>query len=544
MSDCCDQPVIGPGSLGGGGGGVDRTIFLTRTLPVAVNDFVNIGSFIDASALLNDNFVLDLQIVVSGSSFSAAARYMIATSADTVADTWLEVKPLCLDADPNGNIYSLELKKAALDETLYLRLRRLSGSTDAGQARVTIFYDGQTGFVADSGTGTDTGAAGEFGPAVITQRDNMLLVGAQSIINGEPLLVVVGDREAVPQDWDNAQIQIRGIADNQADRLVIGLNNSGPVYDPVGVFQAGKSGIGWYPIMLNPRGGRVSIGIPGGESLYGDQPTAVLDVGQSDSNRPSLRLRVGTEPATENKLEGVIWFDAVGLRAFVKSETITLADNNKALQVNKFESNVETTVITADDTPTDISANWDEQESSTVKIVLDTMLDYSSESGNFTLADTVTGSISGATGVITDIDDLGTTGTLTVELPSTIVNNFQAGELITGAISGSATLDKIYGEARYDGVNPATVRVSGSLELDPVTTGTSEWAVLVAVDGTVDRPGVPVQIGADAKASVAFDVIVPQISVVSTISLMVERTAGTGDIVVPSARWNIAEIKR
>lgn len=63
-------------------------------------------------------------------------------------------------------------------------------------------------------------------------------------------------------------------------------------------------------------------------------------------------------------------------------------------------------------------------------------LDYNTQTANFTVGSVVTGGTSGATATILEDADAGTSGTLTL---GNIVGTFQNGEIITDAVTGSAT---------------------------------------------------------------------------------------------------------
>jgi hypothetical protein len=65
-------------------------------------------------------------------------------------------------------------------------------------------------------------------------------------------------------------------------------------------------------------------------------------------------------------------------------------------------------------------------------------LAYDAQSGNFTVGLTVTGGTSGATGVIVNDADAGTTGALTLR---DVSGDFQNNETITDSGSGSATVN-------------------------------------------------------------------------------------------------------
>lgn len=68
-------------------------------------------------------------------------------------------------------------------------------------------------------------------------------------------------------------------------------------------------------------------------------------------------------------------------------------------------------------------------------------LDYTAETGTFTVGQTLTGGTSGATGTITNVIDAGTTGTLWFDNAAGLP--FQNGETITDTATGSATADGV-----------------------------------------------------------------------------------------------------
>ena len=71
---------------------------------------------------------------------------------------------------------------------------------------------------------------------------------------------------------------------------------------------------------------------------------------------------------------------------------------------------------------------------------IDTQIDYASQTGNFTVGKVITGSTSGATGVITADNDLGTSGTLTL---TSVSGTFVTGETITDPSGGSAKANSL-----------------------------------------------------------------------------------------------------
>lgn len=103
-------------------------------------------------------------------------------------------------------------------------------------------------------------------------------------------------------NWVSSQIILRDSTDTD-NLFTIGFDN---VKD-VGVLQVGMVGVGWYDLILNPRGGKVGIGV----GQTGDA-TAFLDVPASTTATPSMRIRSGTAPTSPNS--GDIWADTQGLK--------------------------------------------------------------------------------------------------------------------------------------------------------------------------------------------------------------------------------------
>lgn len=99
---------------------------LTRTLPTAVNDCVDIGTF----SLLNGSYNLDIALSVNASGFTRLKRYtLVAQWGATGTDTWMVAAPLVDAGHVSSQNFQLEVNMAAAD--LQLRVRRLNGSISA-----------------------------------------------------------------------------------------------------------------------------------------------------------------------------------------------------------------------------------------------------------------------------------------------------------------------------------------------------------------------------------------------------------------------------
>jgi len=99
---------------------------LTRTLPTAVNDCVDIGTF----SLLHGSYNLDIALSVNVSGFTRVKRYtLVAQWGATSTDTWMVAAPLVDAGHVSSQNFQLEVNMAAAD--LQLRVRRLNGSISA-----------------------------------------------------------------------------------------------------------------------------------------------------------------------------------------------------------------------------------------------------------------------------------------------------------------------------------------------------------------------------------------------------------------------------
>jgi hypothetical protein len=126
------------------------------------------------------------------------------------------------------------------------------------------------------------------------------------------------------------------------------------------------------------------------------------------------------------------YFINVNPESYITNSTIkTIADTDTyALPSDYRESKVSGTGIFKTDTGTAYTA-----------------LNYDAEVGAFTVGNTVTGGTSGATGVISSINDYGTTGTLTL---TGVSGTFQDNENITDTGTGDATVNGSPESFEYD----------------------------------------------------------------------------------------------
>ena len=110
------------------------------------------------------------------------------------------------------------------------------------------------------------------------------------------------------------------------------------------------------------------------------------------------------------------------------------------------------------------------------------LLDFNTQTGNFTIGLVVTGGTSGAFGTIVSQSDIGTTGTL--ELIN-LSGDFSAGEIITDTFEGSAKADaEQYGiEVHCD--------ISNGSDLDSATPLLIEGNPITVYESVFDNAGTP-----------------------------------------------------
>ncbi|MEO8149474.1 MAG: hypothetical protein ABI723_17675, partial [Bacteroidia bacterium] len=138
-----------------------RTYGLTRSVPVTVNDAVDIGSF----AFSYGGGYLDISIVVASSGFSVSKYYALPIKYAQTSNTWVTVTPTSNTGAFSSNDFDLDYNVNA--GTASLRIRRSSGST-AGTAYITIKHQGVVSdlFTASNIVNTVTAPATTTNPPV------------------------------------------------------------------------------------------------------------------------------------------------------------------------------------------------------------------------------------------------------------------------------------------------------------------------------------------------------------------------------------------
>lgn len=131
--------------------GSAKFISLTRTIPVVVNDVVQIGSF----AFTNGAGDLSISIIIPSSGFSVAKKYHI-SSKYGFATSWSIVLP-DHDTGAYGGVHDVQLEAVQTAGTLSLRIRRSAG-TVAGTAYITIIDNGASTSSFTPSTATSTEA--------------------------------------------------------------------------------------------------------------------------------------------------------------------------------------------------------------------------------------------------------------------------------------------------------------------------------------------------------------------------------------------------
>lgn len=125
---------------------------VTRTLPVTVNDTVDIGSF----TLTNGAATFDVSVTVASSGFSVSKNYSIPVQFNQTSGQWYSVMPTRSTNNHNGNDLALEINVNSA--TMSLRIRRIGGST-AGTAYITMLQQGVSNDTFTASTTTTTNAA-------------------------------------------------------------------------------------------------------------------------------------------------------------------------------------------------------------------------------------------------------------------------------------------------------------------------------------------------------------------------------------------------
>lgn len=151
-----------------------RSIFLTRDLPTVVDDIIEIGNF----KLAEDAHNLDISVTVSEVNFSVAKRFII-VSQQSINSDWEEVLPITHTGGDAGENFTLDAKQDDAAATLFLRLRRVAGST-AGKANIHLFQRGllEEVFNETAGTASVTAPTTFLETTVLTQVRGDAAVGS------------------------------------------------------------------------------------------------------------------------------------------------------------------------------------------------------------------------------------------------------------------------------------------------------------------------------------------------------------------------------
>ncbi|MGH7238546.1 MAG: hypothetical protein ACREHG_00615, partial [Candidatus Saccharimonadales bacterium] len=146
---------------------------LTRTLPNAVNDEVDVGSF----SVNAGGRTLDISVVVSDSGFSVAKDYIVPVQYGNTG--WLTVLPNNDTGAYGPNDFALDVNVSA--STMQLRLRRTSGSTN-GVAHVTITKKGSSAdtFTSSSATSSVAAPTGYYQANALTQINGNVGIGTSA----------------------------------------------------------------------------------------------------------------------------------------------------------------------------------------------------------------------------------------------------------------------------------------------------------------------------------------------------------------------------
>ncbi|MEE9367034.1 MAG: hypothetical protein V3W44_10130 [Dehalococcoidales bacterium] len=154
-----------------------RNYIETRTLPIVIDDFVEIAVF----GLTFSGFNLDLAVTVSSTNFSVAKRYLVTVQFDGGADGVFEtLLPISNTGAFGGNDFDVELAWASA-HTATFRIRRTVG-TMAGTATIHMQQRGSpaTTFTALTGTGSTTAPANIWESTPLTQINGAVGVGLPS----------------------------------------------------------------------------------------------------------------------------------------------------------------------------------------------------------------------------------------------------------------------------------------------------------------------------------------------------------------------------
>jgi hypothetical protein len=150
-----------------------QSYYLTRTLPVVVNDCVAIGGFTGSNGAYN----LRISITVSASAFSIAQTYVVTGFYGATGGAWQVVQEESGTGPFSGQDVQLELAHST--SGLSLRIRRLSGTT-VGDATIHITNLGliNTAFTEDATVSTPPVVTAVYNSAAPLMTN--LVVGADN----------------------------------------------------------------------------------------------------------------------------------------------------------------------------------------------------------------------------------------------------------------------------------------------------------------------------------------------------------------------------
>ncbi|HBW23909.1 MAG: hypothetical protein A2X28_06130 [Elusimicrobia bacterium GWA2_56_46] len=186
--------------------GLAARTYVTATLPVTQNNYVQIGNFTVANGAHN----LYVSITVSDAGFSVAKQYSLPIYNDMTGGSWRDALPVSNTGPDGGNDFVLEVNVNST--VVFLRLRRTSGST-AGTAMVGIETVGPSGdiFTPASGTGASV-------------PNQLLAVTALTQLGGK-----VGISTGTPE----ARLDVLSAGSAQTDMAQIWRNSAGTVVSSV-----------------------------------------------------------------------------------------------------------------------------------------------------------------------------------------------------------------------------------------------------------------------------------------------------------------------
>ena len=118
----------------------EQTQTMTRTLPSAANDCVELGYIYEDSSGHSGN----ISVVVSQSGISISKKYMFASQYGQQNSQWVKLLPITSSGDYGSYDFDVETYQANGDQKLYFRLRHSSGS-GSSTAFVTLTIDGTSG---------------------------------------------------------------------------------------------------------------------------------------------------------------------------------------------------------------------------------------------------------------------------------------------------------------------------------------------------------------------------------------------------------------